>query len=191
MKGDDWMEDERIIDLYWKRSEAAISETSGKYGKYLWQIAFRILNNHEDAGECENDTYAAAWNTMPPAYPKSLLAFLGRLARNIALDRYDYNRAKKRNGEFDLLLSELEECLASPDTVEAEVEGGYVAGLISDFLRSLDADSRCMFLRRYWYSDSIRDISKRFGVSDSKVKSNLFRTRKKLNAYLNQEGVIL
>lgn len=149
------MEDEQIIDLYWKRSETAISETAGKYGRILRQIAFRILRNHEDAGECENDTYAAAWNAMPPAYPKSLLAFLGRLARNIALDRYDYNRAKKRNGEFDLLLSELEECLASKETVETEMEAGYVAGLISNFLRGLDADERCMFLRRYWYSDSI------------------------------------
>lgn len=185
------MEDERIVDLYWKRSEEAISETSRKYGRYLWQIAYRILNNREDAGECENDTYAAAWSAMPPAYPKNLLAFLGRLARNIALDRYDYNRAKKRNGEFDLLLSELEECLVSPDTVETEMEAGYVAGLISDFLRSLDADSRCMFLRRYWYSDSIRDISRRFGMSDSKVKSNLFRTRKKLKECLNREGVVL
>ncbi len=185
------MEDEKIIDLYWKRSEDAISETTGKYGKCIRQIAFRILNNHEDAGECENDTYAAAWNAIPPAYPKSLLAFLGRLVRNIALDRYDYNQAKKRNGKFDVLLSELEECLASPDTVETEVEAGYVAGLISDFLRALDADSRCIFLRRYWYSDSIRDIAARFGMSDSKVKSNLFRTRKKLKEHLDKEGVIV
>lgn len=185
------MEDEKIIDLYWARKETAIRETADKYGRFLVHMAYRILNDHEDAEECENDTYAAAWNAMPSEYPSSLLSFLGRIIRNIALDRYDYKRAKKRNGEFDVLLSELEECVASKETVESQVEAGYVAGVVSEYLRTLDADSRCMFLRRYWYSDSIREIAGRFGVSESKVKSNLFRTRKKLKAYLNERGVIV
>lgn len=185
------MEDELIIDLYWERSEDAISETAKKYGRYCYTIAFNLLSNHADAQECENDTYVAAWNAIPPTRPNKLLPFLGRLARNIALNRYDYNMAKKRNDEFNILLSELEECIQAPNTVETEIEAGYVAKLISDFLRTIDTESRCVFLRRYWYSDSIKDISTRYGMSSSKIKSMLFRTRNKLRDYLKKEGVSL
>lgn len=107
------MEDERIIDLYWERSEAAISETSKKYGPYCRTIAYNILADSFESEECENDTYIAAWNTIPPTRPRILKSFLGRLTRNIALDRYDYNKAKKRNNEFDILLSELGDCIAA------------------------------------------------------------------------------
>lgn len=185
------MEDEKIIDLYWRRQESAIVETESKYGRFLRHTAYGILRNHEDAKECENDTYEAAWNTIPPEMPGSLMAYLGRIVRNIACDRYDYSHAKRRNHEFDVLLSELEECIASTDTVEGVTEAGYVAGVISDCLRGLDKESRCMFVRRYWYSDSIKELSGSFGMSESKVKSNLFRTRKKLREYLKQEGVIV
>lgn len=185
------MDDEMIIDLYWERSESAIAETSNKYGRYCRAIAFNILANNADAEECENDTYMAAWNTMPSARPNKLLAFLGRVTRNIALDRYDYNKAKKRNGEFDILLSELEDFISAQNNVETEYDAGQVSKLISDFLRSTDAEKRVIFLRRYWFSDSIKDISKQFGMSESKIKSILFRMRKKLKKYLEKEGVVL
>lgn len=184
------MDDENIIDLFWERSELAIAETSTKYGIYCRTIALNILSNHSDAEECENDTYIAAWNAMPPTRPTKLLAFLGRLTRNIALDKYDYNTAKKRNGEFDILLSELEECLHSPNNVETEFESGQVSKAISEFLRTIDSEQRVTFIRRYWFLDSIKDISSKFGISESKVKSMLFRTRNKLKIYLEKEGIL-
>ena len=120
-----------------------------------------------------------------------MLPYLGRITRNIALDKYDYNSAKKRNGEFDLILSELEDCISSADNVEAEYEAGEVATHISEFLRSVDVISRQVFVRRYWYSDCIAEIAIRFGMSESKVKSLLFRIRSKLKIHLEKEGVIL
>lgn len=185
------MDDDMIINLYWERSEAAIAETANKYGKYCRTIAFNILSNISDAEECVNDTYMAAWNAMPPTRPNSLIAFLGRLTRNIALDRYDYNRAKKRNGEFDTLLSELGDIISAQIDVECEFEAKEVSKLISEFLRSNHTENRVIFLRRYWFADSISDISGQFGLSESKVKSILFRMRKKLKKFLEKEGVLL
>lgn len=190
-QGGDKLDDEMIIKLYWERSESAITETSNKYGRYCKAIAYNILDNHADAEECENDTYMAAWNTIPPARPDKLLAFLGRLTRNIALDRYDYNKARKRHSEFNTLLSELEDLVSSQNNVEADYESKQVSNYISKYLRSLNVENRVIFLRRYWYSDSIKDISKQFGMSQSKVKSILFRMRKKLKKYLEKEGIIL
>lgn len=191
MKGDDDVDDKEIIDLFWERSEIAITELSRKFESYCLTIALNILSNRSDAEESVNDTYLATWNTIPPSRPKKLSAFLGRITRNIAMDRYDYYKAKKRNGEFDLLLSELDDCISSHDDVETQYEAGETAKQISTFLRGLDTGSRNTFLRRYWYSDSISDISKRFCMSESKVKSMLFRTRKKMKAYLEKEGITL
>lgn len=185
------MEDEKIIDLYWERSEIAIIETSNKYGRFCHWIAFNILSNHSDADECENDTYFAAWKAIPPFRPNKLPAFLGRLTRNIALDKYDYYKAQKRNIEFDLSLSELSECVSASDDTEAQYVAGQTAKAISNFLRGIDYESRNIFLRRYWYSDSISDIGSRFEISESKVKSILFRTRNKLQQYLRKEGMMI
>lgn len=185
------MEDEKIIDLFWERSESAISETSKKYGRYCQKIALNILNNREDAEECENDAYIALWNTIPPNRPSFLKVFLGRMVRNISLDKYDYNTAKKRNNKFDIILSELEECIASTENVESIYEKGQVSKAISDFLRSIDKDKRIVFIRRYWYSDSISDISQLLGFSESKIKSMLFRTRNKLKVHLKKEGLLI
>lgn len=185
------MEDDQIIDLFWKRSEQAINEVTAKYGQYCRSIAIHILNNREDAKECENDTYVAAWNTIPPARPNNLKIFLGRITRNIASDKYDYNTAKKRNHEFDLILSELEECLPSSANVESQYEKRELSDALNSFLRSIDQDSRMVFVRRYWYSDSVRTISTRFSMSESKVKSMLFRTRNKLKKHLEEEGFLL
>lgn len=185
------MEDDKIIDLYLKRAQQSIMETKKKYGAYCRVIARNILLDYLDVEECENDTYLALWNTIPPNIPKSLKVFLGRITRNIALDKYGYNTAKKRNREFEIILTELEECLASTSTVETEYEEGETARLINQFLYNLDEKSRNLFIRRYWYSDSIDEISKRFNMNESTVKSTLFRVRNKLRNYLEKEGVKL
>ncbi|HEY8349215.1 MAG TPA: RNA polymerase sigma factor [Clostridiales bacterium] len=186
------MDDEMILDLYWARSESAISETANKYGSYCTKIAVNILQNSEDAEECVNDTYHKAWDSIPPQRPANFRAFLGRITRNLSLNRYKEQRTQKRGGDnITLIYSELEECIPSNSNVETEYESGLVAGAINSFLLTLDKESRIVFVRRYWYADPIQAIAERFGMSESKVKSMLFRTRKKLRAYLENEGVIL
>lgn len=185
------MDDEEIVSLYLQRSQQAIVETKNKFGAYCRVIVKNILSNASDVDECENDTYLAAWNAIPPNKPRKLLAFLGRIARNIALDKYIYNTAKKRNREFEVILTELEECLASPNTVETEYEAGEVVSLLNQFLYTIDEEARNIFIRRYWYSDCIEDISARFRMSNSKVKSMLYRTRNRLRDYLENEGIVL
>lgn len=183
------MEDSQIIELYWNRSESAISETSNKYGRLLRNIALNILGNYSDAEECENDTYVAAWNNIPPTRPNVFSAFLSRIVRNISINRYEYNRAKKRNGEYDLILSELEECIAADTSVEDDYAAGEISGYIDDFLKSQKQEVRVIFVRRYWYADSVKDIAERMRITESKVKTVLFRTRSKLQEYLAERGV--
>lgn len=186
------MDDDIIIDLYWARSESAISETSKKYGGYCTKIAMNILQNREDSEECVNDTYLKVWNAVPPQRPTFFLSFLGRITRNISLNRYKERNAKKRGGsEVALLLSELEGCIPSRSNMEVEYETGLIAKAIDDFLYSIDSKNRIVFVRRYWYADSIASIASRFHMSESKVKSMLFRTRNKLRVYLEKEGVII
>lgn len=182
------MTDQTIIDLFWQRSEDAIRNTSQKYGKYLTRIAMNILNYHEESEECVNDTYLAAWEQIPPDRPQKLLPYLGRITRCLALNRYDYLTAQKRNAEFTLQLSELEECLMGTDSIETQYESGEVASVISAFLRMQNPDVRNIFIRRYWFSDSIAEIAGRFNMSESKVKSVLFRTRNRLKRHLESEG---
>ena len=185
------MEDSQIIELFWQRSEDAIAQTAKKYGRLCRKIALNIVGNYEDAQECENDTYVAAWNAIPPTRPNVLSAFLSRIARNIALNRYEYNKAQKRNNEFDLVLSELEECIAGKSSVEDAYEEGVVAKILDDFLAGLSKEKRVIFVRRYWYSDAVKDIAKRMQISESKVKTVLFRTRKELQEYLEARGVLV
>lgn len=185
------MEDNQIIELYWQRSESAITETSHKYGKLCRHIAMNIVGNFLDAEECENDTYIAVWNAIPPTRPNIFSAFLSRIARNIALNRYEYNKAQKRNNEFDLILSELEECIADQNTVEKAYEDGAVSRMIDEFLADLSKEKRIIFVRRYWYSDAVKDIAKRMQISESKVKTVLFRTRKELKEYLAHRGIVV
>lgn len=180
------MDDNLIIDLYWSRSEAAISETDRKYGPYCRSIAYGILQNHEDSEECVSDTWLRAWEAMPPQRPNRLSAFLGKITRNLALDRFDYHHAAKRPAAFDQLLSELNECIPDRRDDYAQLE---LTQLLNHFLRSLPREHRNLFLRRYWYCESIEDLAKRYTMSQSAVKSNLFRTRNKLKAYLEKEGV--
>lgn len=182
------MTDQTIIDLFWQRSEDAIRNTSQKYGKYLTKIAMNILNYYEESEECVNDTYLAAWEQIPPDRPQKLLPYVGRITRCLALNRYDYLTAQKRNVEFTLQLSELEECFTGTASIETQYESGEVASSISSFLKMQSPDVRNIFIRRYWFSDSITEIASRFHMSESKVKSTLFRTRKRLKKHLESEG---
>lgn len=158
------MTDLEIVELYWTRSEEAISRTMERYGGYLLKLAMNILHLREDAEECVNETYLSAWNQMPPDRPRKLLPYLGRIARCLALNRYDYMKAQKRCEDLTLQLSELEECLSAPDSTLSGYEEKALADAISAFLRGLDEESRNMFIRRYWYSDSIGEIARRYHV---------------------------
>ncbi|MBQ8837329.1 MAG: sigma-70 family RNA polymerase sigma factor [Clostridia bacterium] len=182
------MTDESIVALFFERSESAINNTAEKYGRYLMKIAANILHLREDAEECVNDTYYTAWNQIPPDRPSKLLPYLGRITRCLALNRHDYLTAQKRNADFTQQLAELEDCLSSPDTPESKYENGELGAVISEFLRTVDSEKRNIFIRRYWFSDSIADIAKQFELSESKVKSILFRVRKLLAKYLESEG---
>lgn len=181
------MEDKRIVDLYWKRSEAAIYETDQKYHGYCFSIANHILFNKEDSDECVNDTYVAAWNSMPPDKPNNLKTFLGKLTRNISLHRWEYYHADKRGGsEVALALDELENILKN-DAVDV-VDKVTLQQVLNQFLKQLKPESRKFFVRRYWYMDSIEEIAKMYGVSLSKVKMSLLRARNQLKDILEQEG---
>ena len=184
------MEDHAIIELYWERSEDAISKTAAKYGGYCYTIAYNILSNNEDAEESVNDTWLAAWNTMPPRRPKLLAAFLGKMTRYISLDRWKNRTARKRGGgEVPLVLEELEECISGEDSVENEYLQKEFAKSLNQFVENLPDVERKVFLCRYWYMDSIETIAERFGFSESKVASMLHRTRGKLRKMLEQEGI--
>lgn len=184
------MDDNKIIELYWNRSEDAISETAAKYGGYCYTIAYNILSNNEDSEESVNDTWLAAWNSMPPKKPKLLAAFLGKMTRYISLDRWKNRTAAKRGGgEVPLVLEELEECISGEDSVEREYLKKEFAMMMNAFLEDLPETERKVFLSRYWYMDSIEDIADRFSFSESKVTSMLHRTRGKLRYLLEQEGI--
>lgn len=184
------MEDHAIIELYWERSEDAISKTAAKYGGYCYTIAYNILSNNEDAEESVNDTWLAAWNTMPPRRPKLLAAFLGKMTRYISLDRWKNRTARKRGGgEVPLVLEELEECISGEDSVEKEYLQKEFAESLNQFVENLPDVERKVFLCRYWYMDSIETIAEHFGFSESKVASMLHRTRGKLRNMLEQEGI--
>lgn len=186
------MEDERILDLYFARDQEAIRETDKKYGDYCRGISFRILGSHGDADECVNDTWLQTWNAVPPQRPRCFQAFLGRIVRNLSLDRWAFLRAQKRGGgRVEALLSELEGCipasLATPEQMLAEQE---VGDAVSRWLGKQPKKNRVAFIRRYWYADSLAETAKRIGCSESAVKSLLHRMRGSLRAYLEKEGVL-
>ena len=183
------MDDDRIVALYWSRSEAAITETAAKYGSYLRSISFSILGSREDAQECVNDTYHDAWNAMPPHRPSVLSAFLGKITRRISIDRWRKRNAEKRGGgELPLALEELEECVSGSGSVEDEVQRKELEQLLDRFLDALPVTERRVFLRRYWYLDSVQSIARQFGFSRRKTASMLHRTRAKRRTLLEKEG---
>ena len=186
------MEDTRIIDLYWERSETAITETSVKYGKYCYAIAYNILSDPLDADESVNDTYLKAWDSIPPHRPTVLSAFLGKITRRISIDKWRSRNAGKRgNGEIVLALDELAECVPSTSNVEDAVETAELERVIDSFVMSLPAVERRVFICRYWYLDSVNEICQQFGFSHGKVTMMLHRTRAKLLSYLRKEGIVL
>lgn len=186
------MEDKQIVDLYWQRSEKAITESAKKYGRYCHSIALNILSSTEDAEETVNDAYMNAWNSMPPHRPQILSAYLGKLTRYAALKNWRKRRTQKRGGGNTLLAyEELSDCIPDKTSIDQEFERQELTKFINEFLGRLPKVERQLFVCRYWYFDSISAISTQFGFSESKVKSMLYRTRKKLRRKLYEEGFII
>lgn len=183
------MSDEKIINLFFSRSEKAIQELDRKYGTLCRRIANNILRNWQDAEECVNDAYLGAWNTIPPARPDPLQAYLCKIVRNVSLDRYHHNTAAKRNSKFDVAMSELEPILTAPDTVESEVEAKELARLLEQFLDTLSEENRVIFLRRYWFYDGYEEIARQTGLAEKTVSVRMVRIRKKLRKWLSERGV--
>lgn len=183
------MEDSKIIELFWARKEEAVSETAAKYGKLCFRIAGNILAQPEDREECVSDTYLTLWNSIPTARPQRFAAFIGRITRNLALDKYAYLHAAKRDQGATTAFEELEECVSGKEVVEDGMESRRVEETINRFLAGLDKEKRKVFLSRYWYFESIEEIARKTGFSAGKVKSMLFQMRKKLRISLESEGI--
>lgn len=184
------MEDEKIVDLYWARSQKAIEETAEKYERYCYRIAWNVLYNHEDCEECISDTWMRAWNSMPSDRPGILSAYLGAITRNLSLDRYRKQHAKKRGGgEVAYVYDELQDVVAGDGTWQ-QADANALPEVLNRFLGEMEKENRMIFIRRYWYMDSVKMIAEYFDMSESKVKSSLFRSRKKLHTYLQQEGFL-
>lgn len=182
------MEDSKIIELYFERSEQAIKETEMKYGKLCYVIANNVLNNNEDSKECVNDTYMGVWNTVPPTKPNCFKAFICKITRNLSLKRLEFLKREKRSADIVLSLDELAGIL--PDEHYApDVSDEDIGKLISDFLKNQKEDIRNVFIRKYFFFDSTKDIAKRYGFTESKIKNMLFLTRNKLKDFLIKEGV--
>jgi len=183
------MDDAKIVQLYWDRDEQAIPATSAKYGNYCNAIAQNILINKEDAEECVNDTYLQAWNSIPPHRPRILSTFLGKITRNLALNRRKHNFADKRGGsEADVVFDEIADFLSDTDSVEQTIERKELIRAIDAFLDTLSAQKRCIFVCRYWYFDSISDIADRCGMTENRISVILHRLRLKLHNYLLERG---
>lgn len=186
------MKDSAIIGLYWNRDPEAIPATAKKYGSYCMHIALRILNSREDAEECVNDLYLNVWNSIPPHRPEKLSAYLGKLTRNLAYNRWSYLRAEKRGGgELPLVLEELGECVSGKDDVENRVIHREVLAQVNGFLRSVSRRKRIVFLKRYWYAEPIAEISREMGMTEGGVAILLSRMRRELRDYLMERGFIL
>ncbi|MEG1268923.1 MAG: RNA polymerase sigma factor, partial [Oscillospiraceae bacterium] len=186
------LDDRKIVELFLERDETAIKHTSEKYGRRLRSLSHGIVRDLQTAEECENDTYVEIWNSIPPNEPQDYLyAFLARIVRHISLNCCRYRNRLKRSAYICELSAEMEQCIPSPDDCECRIDDMALKDAIHRFLVSLDTEKRNIFLRRYWYLDSIADISKRFGVSESKVKTTLFRSRNQLREHCEKEGYIL
>ena len=186
------MEDEAIVSLYWQRNESAIRETERKYDRYLTKIAMNILADREDSRESVNDTYLAAWNSMPPHRPGVLSTYLGKITRRISIDRFRYrNREKRRQSEYEISLSELGDCVSGGNTTEESVNGKLLADAIGIWLRLQPEENRNLFLCRYYFLDSLQEVAKHCGITESKCKTVLFRMRKSLKEYLEKEGFVV
>lgn len=182
------MEDSRIIELYFARDESAITETAKKYGRLCLKVAGNILSSDSDVEECVNDTYLGVWNAIPPTRPNNFRNYICRIVRNVAFKRYNYNAAKKRSVELECSLSEMEDILPD-ESISYDVDNEYIGEAINEFLDGLDSEARVMFVRKYWFFDTVSEIASRFSFSESKVKSSLYHTREKLRKYLEEKGI--
>lgn len=183
------MDDSQIIELFFERSEKAISELSSKYGGVCMKIAQNVLDNYQDAEECVNDTYLGVWESIPPKKPNSLLAYVCKIVRNISVNRYKYNSQKKRNNIFDVCISELEENISSKEKAEDGFEISELSRFIDEYLDTLDKTNRMLFVRRYWFLDSIQTLAKMSKLSVGAVRTRLSRLRETLKKYLESRGV--
>ena len=186
------MLDEEIVNLYWKRDERAVQETKTAYGKYLFKIAYNVLADFEDSRECVNDTYLAAWNSIPPQRPNVLSTYLGKITRRISIDIFrKKHREKRQASEYALSLDELQECVPGGNLPEEELEVKMLAKSINEFLRTQPDEARNLFVGRYYFLDSLRDVARYCGMSESKAKTILYRTRCNLKTYLEKEGFVV
>lgn len=185
------MEDTKIIDLFFQRSEQALRELDLSYGKSFKKLSYNIVNSREDAEECVSDAYLGAWNTIPPLQPDPLFSYVCKIVRNISLNVYHRKKAAKRNSIYDVAMQELEDCLPARATVETELEAKELTRLIERFLDTLTAENRIIFMRRYWFSDTYADIAKQVGLTEKNVSVRLTRIRRKLREYLIQREASL
>ena len=184
--------DQQILDLFWSRNEEALDITMQKYGRILYKVAHNILHNGQDAEECVNDTLMQAWKAIPPKQPDFFGAYLAKITRNFSLQRWrKAGTAKRGGGQVNLILDELGETIPHPDSAEQSLEYAQTVRSINIYMAKMDADSRIVFVRRYFFGDSVQDICTRFSASQSKIKSMLFRARQKLRLHLEQEGIVI
>lgn len=182
------MEDSKILDLFFARNEDAIGQTDKAYGRRLHALAMGIVKNDQDAEESVSDTYLRAWNTIPPQKPKYFFAYLARICRNLAIDKVNWNSAAKRKAQVVALTEEMEMCI--PDTKrDRELESRELGRILDSFLRTLTPGNQMIFLRRFWYADTIGEIAARYHLSESAVQMRLSRTKNKLGTYLEKEGI--
>jgi len=182
------MHDSQIVELYWNRDERAITESDNHYGRYCRHIAMNILSSYEDSEECVNDTWYRTWDNVPPQRPDSLAAFFGRIVRNLSISRYRANRAKKRFDGLTVLLSELDDCVPTSESVTLAVEGRLLTEIIDNWLEHLPKEDRVLFLRRYWFGEAVNALAKESGVTQNRMAQRMMRLRRDLKSALETEG---
>lgn len=183
------MEDEKIIELFFERSENAIIELAKKYGRLCTRISYNILHDNEDTEECVNDAYYVVWNKVPPERPDPFRTYLLRIVKNISIKKFRYRRAMKRNCEYEMSLEELGECISHGNVVEEEIALKELTAHIEDFLNILSEEDRVMFVKRYWFVEAVKDIAEEFGITQRNASMRLTRIRKKLKTYLDERGI--
>ena len=183
--------DEKIIEMFFERSEQGIQEPDMKYGKVCRKLSYNIVSNRQDAEECVNDAYLGAWNAIPPAKPSPLLTYLCKIVRNISLKAYSRNMAAKRSSHYTVAMEEIEDCLADQNTVESEIEATELARIIESFLDTLTVENRVIFMHRYWFSNSCKYIAEFVGLSEKNVSVRLTRIRQKMKSYLAEREVFV
>ena len=185
------IDDEKIIELFFERSEQGIRELDNKYGAICHNLSYNIVNNRQDAEECVNDAYLGAWNTIPPVHPNPLLSYIVKIVRNISIKIYWRKGAAKRSSHYTIALEEIEACITDRKTVEDEIEVRELARIIEDFLDTLTLENRVIFMRRYWFSDSYKDIADFVGLSEKNISVRLTRIREKMKQYLIEREVLV